>query len=414
MASATPSSPSCGPRVFVHNASLLNVDELTSAFGTPLPIATPSSTRFEWLTNSDQHSLGGMVLSRLLHARSCPIAVSPENADVFVVPISPILPRAATPEEINTVHDVMPPSQSEALVQTCRDITQTDWFAKLPELTRRNAARHVFIHPKTFGIYGFCEGTVPGFGEAVRQNPSLQGWVWVGNQVGLRDSDGLHMLSIAFPSSVHMSANDLASPPWRQGRFERTYLAMFGGSMHGSSLARQIRPFLRDACANASRADPSRCKLITEEHMMNSLPAALEAKMQSTFCLEPPGYGLERKSIADALTLGCIPVLFVQPDEDTFWPHHWTKAFLRRSHIYLDGTQVLRGEIDVFEQLRGITSSQVAAMQRAISRHAHQLHVAFDEHYHTARLSHDDAVSRLFRAIDSTASEHARALKVEI
>ena len=32
------------------------------------------------------------------------------------------------------------------------------------------------------------------------------------------------------------------------------------------------------------------------------------AKTRATFCLEPPGFGDERKAVADAITLGCIPV----------------------------------------------------------------------------------------------------------
>ena len=40
------------------------------------------------------------------------------------------------------------------------------------------------------------------------------------------------------------------------------------------------------------------------------LAAAFRIKRSSTFCLEPPGFGEHRKSMVDALTLGCIPVLF--------------------------------------------------------------------------------------------------------
>ena len=35
------------------------------------------------------------------------------------------------------------------------------------------------------------------------------------------------------------------------------------------------------------------------------------AKQAATFCLEPPGFGPERKAMVDALTLGCIQVLFL-------------------------------------------------------------------------------------------------------
>ena len=42
----------------------------------------------------------------------------------------------------------------------------------------------------------------------------------------------------------------------------------------------------------------------------SSLLRAFRIKASSVFCLEPPGFGLARKSLVDGLNLGCIPVMF--------------------------------------------------------------------------------------------------------
>lgn len=77
--------------------------------------------------------------------------------------------------------------------------------------------------------------------------------------------------------------------------------------------------FLRDACSNASPVRATDCWLENHEFMASSLEQTMRVKRHSTFCLEPPGYGDERKAIVDALTLGCSPVLFVPGAENSFW-----------------------------------------------------------------------------------------------
>ena len=40
------------------------------------------------------------------------------------------------------------------------------------------------------------------------------------------------------------------------------------------------------------------------------------------FCLQPPGDTLPRPGVMDAISVGCVPVLF-HPMQQTLWPKHW-------------------------------------------------------------------------------------------
>ena len=139
----------------------------------------------------------------------------------------------------------------------------------------------------------------------------------------------MRKISIAYPSSVHLSGNWSANPlkPWRRRPLaERPYLMMFGGSMHGSPLAERLRKHIARMCEEyAARHGPLACKLVTAEHNFDAhLGLATQVMQQSRFCLEPPGFGDERKAIVDALTLGCIPVTFLPRVEADLWATHWS------------------------------------------------------------------------------------------
>lgn len=111
--------------------------------------------------------------------------------------------------------------------------------------------------------------------------------------------------------------------------------------------------------------------------MTTILPLTFEAKMRSTFCLEPPGFGDERKAVADALTLGCIPVTFLRRGEGRFWPYHWDDEWRAQTHIFLDFDEVGSGKIDVHEFLAAIPAERVNAMRAAIGRYAWRIHYPY-------------------------------------
>ena len=94
---------------------------------------------------------------------------------------------------------------------------------------------------------------------------------------------------------------------------------------------------------------------------------------ESVFCLEPPGFGNERKGIIDALHLGCIPVLFMPRRMDSWHYQLQWGAFRRDSRVLIDGEAVAAGEVDVLEVLAAIPAARVARMQRTIAAWARRL-----------------------------------------
>ena len=54
----------------------------------------------------------------------------------------------------------------------------------------------------------------------------------------------------------------------------------------------------------------------------NGAEKALQAYAAADFCLQPPGNTLPRPSVVDAISVGCVPVVF-HPSQRTLWPAHW-------------------------------------------------------------------------------------------
>ena len=77
---------------------------------------------------------------------------------------------------------------------------------------------------------------------------------------------------------------------------------------------------LRDACR--ALHDPLQCTGVFQSLAGGTARSAVELYARSTFCLQPPGDTLVRTGMVDALSVGCIPVLF-HPAQAALWPTHW-------------------------------------------------------------------------------------------
>ena len=148
---------------------------------------------------------------------------------------------------------------------------------------------------------------------------------------------------------------------------------------HGSPLASKLRAVLKDKCALYG---PALCTLVTAYNMeadRGTLETTWAAKQSATFCLEPPGFGPERKAMVDALTLGCIPVLFEPSEEPALWPLQWLGSWKSASRVLVDAREVISGRVDVLATLRAIPAERIAQMQAAIEANVHMVHYGFDD-----------------------------------
>lgn len=340
-------APVCPP-VYVYNASQLDERDLFNVgFG-------PQLGTEEWLRHSDQHATGSAIIARLLHSKRCPLVTDPARARLFLVPL--VFPplRRATEEEAHKVWDFMPPADEERLWAVCEKIYKTDWSAALTHLTRANAARHVFMPLAYFEVTGFCRGAEPFFEvlvESRRKNAELlaamptvlTGIVADEQLLGTFGAMAAKQLfSAPLVSSVHMRESQ--ARPWApRPPGARPWLMSYGGSTEGHPRAHALREHLVAKCREYGDAT---CRLVSRYQMDdgNTLLEAFRSKRESIFCLEPPGFGDHRKSQVDALTLGCIPVLFTPSTDASIWPLHWG-PFREDSRVLLDLEDVLSGRV---------------------------------------------------------------------
>ena len=98
---------------------------------------------------------------------------------------------------------------------------------------------------------------------------------------------------------------------------------------------------------------------------------ALQAMRHSIFSLQPPGDDPARQSIVQSLTVGCIPVLFVE-QQLALWPLHWG-AWVNESTVFLPAAGVRSGRFNVIDALSRIPEGQIRRMQRTIRRNVRRM-----------------------------------------
>lgn len=374
---AVPAAPRPCPRVFVYNRSSLDERHLTlNGYGAQLSSESPA-----WLRNTQQHGVGAIILSRLMRSR-CVVDDAAE-AELFIIPMVQsvhVAPRGGRKQDDPLrVYTKMAPSAEEYLWPHCERLLVEDWHSTLPHLTEHTVVRHVFVCDKFFDLWGFCSN-IGRFKALLRSRPGnlalLRAMPWPRNTIGRGGRGGNHF-TFAYPSAVHLRRSD-APPPWSANRSQRSVLVMFGGSTYGHALSRKLRSALVEQCRAHG---PTVCELVHAESMAGegAIVHALAAKRRARFCLEPPGFGDERKAIADALSLGCIPVLFMPATDAYLWQHNWPDAWKARSMVQLDAQQVISGAQDAVRALERIPEQQVASMQQSIAQSVHTLHYAFDD-----------------------------------
>ena len=383
-----PGSPSVAPAcplVYVYNVSMLQSHQerlQRQAFGPVLAGGTPG------LFDSHQHSIGAVILWRLLMSNRCRTN-DPSRAALFAVPLLMKPIRAATPEENGKQYDFLPPNHIESIQPMCDLVSSMNLTEALPHLTAATASRHLLVPGGTVTEFHYiCSRLNPRFEQRMRDDMRLARIPRLISGVVDPANPEMARASMPLVSSVHLTGAQVSAGrvPWAlREPHERPWLLSYGGSVLGSGEAQAIRKTLVAKCAQYGNTTcwllncngdqtSSRCAMAAA----GSLRRAFEAKQRSVFCLEPPGYGYERKSMADALTLGCIPVTFTTRIDSHIWPSHWG-AWRHKSRVLLDGLKVISGEVDVLAALRNVSQTQVREMQRTIADNAHRIHYALDD-----------------------------------
>ena len=144
-------------------------------------------------------------------------------------------------------------------------------------------------------------------------------------------------------------------------------MLFLGTFNHGD---KAVRKRLRKLCER----HPTSCQV--HHYRLDQGSDPLSYMKNATFCLQPGGDTPARKSLVDAITLGCIPVLF-SPMQDEFMPlwswHRWRD----RGRVLVDRSEFLRGKINLIEYLSEIAADpvRIGEMQSTLERHARSMQV---------------------------------------
>ena len=101
------------------------------------------------------------------------------------------------------------------------------------------------------------------------------------------------------------------------------------------------------------------------------------SKSKATFCLEPAGDSPWRKSLADSISFGCIPVLFSELTDDVA-PWFW-KDWKDRARVLVPRDEFVAGRIDLQKLLQSIPTQLLELMQTTLKEKARQFQYSVDD-----------------------------------
>lgn len=158
------------------------------------------------------------------------------------------------------------------------------------------------------------------------------------------------------------------------------------------------RKALRNACKGEMRVDTGRCQWVWISMSGQGAEKAMQQYARADFCLQPPGDTLPRPGIMDAISVGCVPIIF-HPFQATLWPRHWNASASALLFDWTNGAPrpLIRDHnvyatraAQVMERLRTMPATELAALRENVAIAAVKLRYAAE-----APKDDDDAVGVL-------------------
>lgn len=277
-------------------------DEEACVFGNLLNVSVDGTPGKITIRDVEQRSLGRIFHSLL---KTYPGRVKdPETADLFFVP--------AFNENYNPK-------------QHCGELNP---ISELKYLNKGNAHKHFMINPRVASHNDVCPWFESQFHSVTEEGQLFAEMVKLALEDKNQDFEeaahhkgrATHLHSIPYPSfRSGLHPQELEQYKAAVAGANRTYLASAIWGNHGREESRQQRQQLQKQCTSSddclfiSIAEDKRDDANTE----SIVPTMLKSK----FCLQPEGDTVARKSLIDAISLGCIPVL-VTERQKSLWPWH--------------------------------------------------------------------------------------------
>lgn len=380
------------PKVFVFNLSSdfrdvtrKHVASVDYAFGNPTAYENPIEGIS--LRSTNQYSLGTILENRLRQPESCYYTNDPAKADLFYLPINTAPKGSAEVRamcEKSNVTQLLEEIRAKGLEPDCRYFMTmgkghyigrlcTGWFWD-PLPVFQPAMRLAYSHAPAVNYFKVSHVET----DASEKHPSDQ-------------AAYPNLFSVPYPSSLHYLSGE-ASNFLANTTEQRKYLMSFVGKWdHGDV---EVRLRIRDLCLSYN--DNYKCKL--EKPSTTNLLV----KRSSTFCLEPVGDSPWRKSIADSISFGCIPVLFSNDTDNVtpwFWDHWKHHGRILLGEEYREA--FLSGRIDLYQLLSTIPPRLLTLMQDTVAKYCRQYQYSLTD-------DHGDGVHLALEKMKSLAKEKQR------
>ena len=395
------------PRVFVYDRLRKPFSDwdpskptaLNEAFGKPLRRIGNAQ-----VSDTSGYAFGAMFHYRLWHSRTYR-TTNPAAADLFFVPL------------------LTAPKRAYAMNQSCRAVSrEIDALeGALPHLTARTARRHVLVLSKEHVGAGLDNAYCAGWffrpkgllAHALRvsyseiQSPALRSSAY------WEDNDPLHpnrsnwedplneypnLFSVPFPSSIHaivteppppqqqqralrelrhppkqplppysqlLSSPQSKLPPWDTSQPRKYAMSFIGTSNHGDVA---VRLRLQAQC----RQMGSKCV-----YAGFGMGKAMGLKMESDLCLEAAGDTPYRKSLADSIGSGCVPMLFhPMTDHANGWLwDSWKDA----ARVVVPRDDFITGRLKLARLAETMPPPLLALMKATISANARRFQISLSD-----------------------------------
>ena len=304
-------------------------------------------------------------------------ARSPAKADLYFVPM--MLKSMRTLSNVKA---------------SCARLRDVDVAGHLPHFNRHTAHRHFFFFSRE---HWACQGCCAGWWSYPRGLLARSLRVAYSEVFPLEWRDGCcenrymkqdppyhggvrvypNLRSVPFFPAVPQAGK---LPPWTSHAGRADILMLFVGNAgrgyHGDAqvrgrIAQQCAAYDDDAVCTHIRPKSPRFR---KEKI--ALRDAIELKKRAVFCLEPAGDTPFRKSFAESIVSGCIPVLF-HPFQDYGFGWLWD-GWREESRVLINRTAFVAGEVDLLAHLKRLPTESVSRMQRTIERRGRQFSVSCD------------------------------------
>ena len=360
--SETTSSPTPCPKVYVYDLPLNSIDteKHPRQFGNEVMDLKGSDKMFQgFLRRTNQYAFPSILEHRLRESKLCR-TLDPEHADLFYAPV------------------LSAPKGNGGWNSTCQVITGEMVRDQLPYLNSTNACRHFFAIGKGHTDVTECNGW---FSNPIRELKPFSRLAYSNYSFSVDSKGGHHydpedttklthpnLYSVPYPSSLHFQSKREVPHFPEEVRRRKILMSFIGKDNHGDTGVRQR---IHKLC------NKYKDNKICDYKVSFDLSKDPTSKSKALFCLEPAGDTPGRKSLADSITFGCIPVLFSELTDDVA-PWFWLD-WKDRARVLIPRDDFVAGRIDLKTLLQSMPPELLELMQMTLKEKARRFQYSLDD-----------------------------------